>query len=295
MRPTHLACAAGALAAVAATPLVAASAPTPGVGLVLQSIAGARPQIAVLGPHGGRRTLASGPAALLQPALGGGLLAFCQRMASGRARIVVRGADGRQTPLTRARALNISPAVSADGAWVAYRDATAGRVYLVSSRGGPRRAVTPPGVADAAPAFSPDGTHLALARREPGDLVAAVVLLTLTPDPAGVGPPSATPERRLAEGGGGPSFSPDGTRVVYSRRGSLRVITLAGGPIRRLTPGLPNGFSARDSHPVFSGDGAFVYFARTTPLVPGLILRVPATGGPLQRVTTAALWPAGGA
>ncbi len=283
---------AGAMLAAGAPSLAAA--PVPGAGLVFGGTVAGRAVVQRLGSDGSVSTIAAARGAdVLQPAVGGGLLVWAQRARPGRARIVLRAPGRPARAVTRPFALLLSPSVSGDGSLIAYRDATAGQVTLVARPGGATSIVTPAGAVNATPALSRDGRWLALARRMPGEPAFTLTLLRLTPSSEGL-PPVARFDRALAEGAGSPSFSADGARIAFTRRGSVRVITLAGGPVRRLTPGLPNGFSARDSHPVFSPDGAYVYFARTSPRnAAGTILRVPATGGPLERITARGLWPAG--
>ncbi|MFN5202114.1 MAG: protein kinase domain-containing protein [Gemmatimonas sp.] len=82
------------------------------------------------------------------------------------------------------------------------------------------------------------------------------------------------------EGARAPFFSPDGKWVAFVARGKLRKVSVEGGPVTELTDGsiLPDNSGA-----VWTPAGD-ILFSRTndTKLVGAILLRVPATGGPIS-------------
>ena len=82
------------------------------------------------------------------------------------------------------------------------------------------------------------------------------------------------------EGARAPFFSPDGKWVAFVARGKLRKVSVDGGPVTELTDGsvLPDNSGA-----VWTPAGD-ILFSRTndTKLVGAILLRVPATGGPIS-------------
>ncbi|MEV0765440.1 LpqB family beta-propeller domain-containing protein [Nocardia sp. NPDC050435] len=70
--------------------------------------------------------------------------------------------------------------------------------------------------------------------------------------------------RELTEGGYGPSFSPDGSRIVFARGGALYVMNADGAEVRRLgeLPGPTGPNQPSSQSPVFSPDGSTIAFTR---------------------------------
>jgi WD40 repeat protein len=142
------------------------------------------------------------------------------------------------------------PAISPDGKLIAYSSEQNGNmdIYVrqLSGQQSVRRTEHP--APDWTPSFSPDGSKFAFwSDRDGGGLYITESL--------------AGPERRIAEGGRLPAFSPDGSTIVYlvasvTRTAKLFLVPAAGGVPRPFQPEfivLPKGVS--HSSPVWSADG----------------------------------------
>src|SRR3954452_21429852 len=113
-------------------------------------------------------------------------------------------------PITTGGAAKRDPVVSADGRFVAYsynRD-----IWVVGSDGTNPHAITSGQANDQSAAFSPNGRRIAFLRADVGDIFAMNLdgsgLVNLTNDPEGQ-------ETDVA-------WSPDGTRIAYTRTGCTR-------------------------------------------------------------------------
>jgi Tol biopolymer transport system component len=145
---------------------------------------------------------------------------------------------------------------SPDGEWVVYRDSTRGinvddEIFIARADGSERRNLTDHPANDWGPDWSPDGSTIVFS----SDRERAGYLTGWLANPDG------TALRRLEVEGWVeyPSFSPDGTMVVYeSSIGNdyeIMVAPVAGGPATRLTTS-PGG----DGWPVWSPDGRTIAF-----------------------------------
>jgi Tol biopolymer transport system component len=90
-----------------------------------------------------------------------------------------------------------------------------------------------------------------------------------------------------------PTASPDGRRLAFQAIGRVFVQELPSGPPRRLTPDNFGAADPRTGHaglqefsPTWSPDGRFIAFTTWDDTLGGHVWRVPATGGPPQRLTT---------
>jgi Tol biopolymer transport system component len=178
------------------------------------------------------------------------------------------------------------PVWAPDGARIAYAysppptprgpgDAGAGpvlpatEIWVVDAAGGGARALVPhsrPGVAYETPVWAPDGaaiygTYTELIVRE-GRVVDSVVGVVRVP----LG--GARPEPQLVvSGGGSPTISPDGTRLVYvaGRLSLAPALYLAEADGARPRPLLPPDLLTGVAAPRFSPDGRRIAFAAVVP------------------------------
>ena len=139
---------------------------------------------------------------------------------------------------------------------------------------------------DYGPQFSPDGQRIAFESWRSGTI--KEIWLS---DPDGSNPSQLThvadDRDNPSRGAGSPFWSPDGQQVVYARsedmeqggRSNLWTITLDGGSSRRLTDS-----DSWKGPPIWSSDGRFVYYRQDRPDGRDYE-RIPATGGPSERIT----------
>jgi len=144
---------------------------------------------------------------------------------------------------------------SPDGKWIVYRDSTRGineddEIFVAAADGSQRRNITNDPANDWGPDWSPDGSTIAFNSDRDGGRLAGYLV-----DPDG------SNLRRLdidvwVEY---PSFSPDGTRIVFEGHdGSdyeVYVADIATGTTRQLTDG-----PGDDGWPVWSPDGSTIAF-----------------------------------
>lgn len=185
------------------------------------------------------------------------------------------GSDDRNltgTPLVEDR----DPSWSADGRWIAFRRFGAGpdQLWFMKS-GGTALTVVPGSGSAGAPSWSPDGKKLVYECYAPFTVVRDICMRNL--DGSGFRLLTATPaldERH-------PSWSRDGTRIVFSREqaagGSfLAVLTLKGLSLDPLTAPVPGQY---EDFPDWSPDAKEVVFVRSAPGGYGAIYTMKASGG----------------
>jgi serine/threonine protein kinase len=175
-----------------------------------------------------------------------------------------------------------SPAISPDGKMIAYSSERDGNmdIYVRQLSGKQTVRLTTHPAPDWFPCFSPDGSKIAFwSERDGGGLY--------------ITEPLGGAERRIAEGGRLPAFSPDGSTILYlvasaiTRRAKLFLVPAAGGVSRPFQPEfvvLPKGPS--HSSPLWSVDGKTIFFDGMRPGDPdgpGWWL-APVAGGPAVRI-----------
>jgi Tol biopolymer transport system component len=144
-------------------------------------------------------------------------------------------------------------------------------IYVVNADGTGLRRLTWSRAGDAQPAWGagPFAGRIAFTRNRAG----REDVFTVHPDGSGL--------RRVTRGGGAePSWSPDGSRLVFTRNGRIHVVGADGRGLRRVTRGIASG-------PVWSPDGRRIAFIRnfTNPEV-ARIYTVGVDGRGLRMVTS---------
>jgi Tol biopolymer transport system component len=132
---------------------------------------------------------------------------------------------------------------------------------------------------DIQPQFSPDGTQLVFTSSRSGEGLEVWVAAA-----------DGSNAHRLTHGPGrmqaSPAWSPDGHRIAFDSRDedgrlSVWIMELNGGLPKRITNGLGN-----QSAPSWSRDGRWIYFQQDQGReTPADSWRIPASGGPLERMT----------
>ena len=203
------------------------------------------------------------------------------------------GPGGKRSPRLTATTVDAGPAiVSRDGrrlALIAYSFDV--NIWRVPAAGGaPATVLIASELPDSSPQYSPDGGRLAFCSMRSGS------------DGIWVSDSNGANETRLFDGKGMPvgaeTWSPDGRQLAFewhpTKNAEIHIMPAGGG---RSRPLVVDQFNNRV--PVWSHDGAFVYFAsnRTGTWA---IFQVPAAGGPLTQLTSngasfAALSPTGDA
>ena len=173
-----------------------------------------------------------------------------------------------------------TPAISPDGKMIAYSSERDGNmdIYVRQLSGKQTVRLTTHPAPDWFPSFSPDGSKIVFwSERDGGGLY--------------ITEPLGGAERRIAEGGRLPMFSPDGSTILYLvasaivRTAKLFLVPATGGVPRPFQPEfviLPKGPS--HSSPLWSADGKTIFFdGARDPDGPGWWL-APVAGGPAVRI-----------
>lgn len=168
--------------------------------------------------------------------------------------IAVVGINGG-TPTDLTSGANVDyPAFSPDGSKIAFsRKDGAGiwHLYLMDATGGTPQPLTSGTVEDRSPAWSPDGSSIAFYRwvSGPGSRIYKLNLSGGSPVPLTAGPVDDAP-----------SFSPDGSHIVYGEGDSKVHIMDSNGTNQRTL--VDAGVGYMSVAPVFSPDGTQVAFGR---------------------------------
>ncbi|HWR16461.1 MAG TPA: winged helix-turn-helix domain-containing protein [Terriglobales bacterium] len=186
--------------------------------------------------------------------------------------IVVQQIEGaqRELPVTDDGQQNIQAAWSPDGQVIAYHSRKRQGIWAIPSLGGPPRRITHFG---SHPSWSPDGKWIAFQSGPVNDLGADAPGV-FAPSVLWIVRPDGTDARQITtagnpEGGhGAPSWSPDGRRIVFVSlitHTTLFTVDVQSGEVKPVGKPAPIYFD-----PVYSADGASIFFGMMSPTGLGL-------------------------
>jgi eukaryotic-like serine/threonine-protein kinase len=194
------------------------------------------------------------------------------------------------TPLTADPGYEGEPTFSPDGQTIAYVSDRSGNfeIFLKQIAGGPDLNLTNNAADDVQPAFSPDGKQIAFVstRSSSSNLLYPGVDYSLLGGDIWVMPALGGSARRIAESGNFPSWSPDGSTIIYTRGTSwfqpkMRRVSAQGGEPQDI----PITFAAGEPpqpfwlYPSYSSDKRWIAFEAGT-----YIFVVNAEGGEAKRI-----------
>lgn len=199
--------------------------------------------------------------------------------AFGFGEVMVSRTDGsRQTRLTTDQAVYAVPAISPDGKSIAVASHLGGAwnaIYVLDRFGSNRAKLVGRNSFDGSPAWSPDGTRLAFRSELAGPYGNYGRIFVVNTD--GTGLHQLTPETPDYTYDDSPSWSPDGSRLLYSHSGALYVINVDGTS--------PTSLGVGGSDASWSPDGSRIAYAAYTGNVEHLYV-VDANGTNNQQLTT---------
>ncbi|MEO8071805.1 MAG: winged helix-turn-helix domain-containing protein [Acidobacteriota bacterium] len=165
--------------------------------------------------------------------------------------------------LTNDGGQNFQPAWSPDGQRIAYYSKLRGGIWIIPASGGEARQMTDFG---SHPAWSPDGKQIAFQSNSLNDL-GAYARNSLPPSTLwlvaadGGEPKQLTQIGNPAGGHGSPSFSPDGSRIVFEvddyNNATVWTISTGGDDAKKVTQAEKRG----DYEPVYAPDGKSIIYA----------------------------------
>ena len=187
------------------------------------------------------------------------------------------------------------PTFSPDGHTIAYVSDREGNfdIYLQQIDGGPAINLTKNSAADIQPAFSPDGREIAFVSNRSGtsDIFHSAPGLPVVGGDIWIMPALGGTARRIVEGGNFPSWTPDGSALLYVhgtfRNSRIARIPASGGEGRDLP--IEEQLVARYFFPRLSADGRWLLYQS------GSQIEVVAAAGGKPRVLAIGQYPAWGA
>jgi serine/threonine protein kinase/Tol biopolymer transport system component len=194
------------------------------------------------------------------------------------------------TPLTTDPGYDGEPTFSPDGQTFAYVSNRTGyfEMFRKQLSGGAEINLTQNAADDVQPAFSPDGTQIAFVstRASSSRLIYRNANFPLMGGDIWVMPALGGLARRIAEAGNFPSWSPDGSAIIYTSgpQGSQKMLSIpaSGGEAREIPLKFKSGYSAPNVfYPSYSSDGRWIVFEAQQGDV---IYVVSAAGGEPQRI-----------
>src|SRR5215472_3318932 len=207
----------------------------------------------------------------------GALAVFGSMVAAGlviRSRTTPAAAPGlanaKLIPITSDPGYEGEPTFSPDGETLAYVSDRTGNfeIFLKHVSGGPDINITNNPADDVQPAFSPDGSQIAFVSSRSGspELLYHAIGLPLMGGSIYVMAALGGDARRIVESGNFPSWSPDGSSVLYSTgpwfRQKVYSVSSSGGKPREITVRFRPGetIPSHILYPSFSADGAWILF-----------------------------------
>jgi eukaryotic-like serine/threonine-protein kinase len=212
--------------------------------------------------HGPARAIGIGIAAVLAAAAIVGYLL----LRGGESPSKLDWSEATSTPLTIDPGYEGEPTFSPDGQTIAYvadRDGNF-EIYLEQISGGPALNLTRNPAADIQPAFSPDGREIAFVSDRSGssEVIHAAPGLPLVGGDIWIMPALGGPARRILESGNCPSWTPDGSALLYVhgtfRNTRIARVPATGGESRDLS--IDESDIARYFYPSLSGDGRWLLY-----------------------------------
>jgi Tol biopolymer transport system component/DNA-binding winged helix-turn-helix (wHTH) protein len=194
-------------------------------------------------------------------------------------------ANAKLIPITSDPGYEGEPTFSPDGEILAYVSDRTGNfeIFLKHVSGGPEINITNDPADDVQPAFSPDGNQIAFVSSRAGspELLFHAVDLPLMGGGIYVMAALGGNARRIVESGNFPSWSPDGSGILYSTgpwfQQKIYEVSSSGGEPREITVHFKPGETIPSHllYPSFSTDGAWIVFEGN----PNTIYVVRAGGG----------------
>jgi len=204
-----------------------------------------------------------------------------QRRASVRES--VPAADVSITPFTAEPGYEGEPTISPDGQTIAYVSDRTGYfdIFLRQIGSSSDVALTHDQGDNIQPAFSPDGRQIAFVSSRSGG---SGVFYPGLDNPTMGGdiwmmPALGGAARRVVKDGNFPSWSPDGSKIVFVRfRRGIYEVAAGGGESREISPSP----GVQLYYPVYSSDGRWIFFEDSSSGIDA----VPAAGGSAQQIAT---------
>lgn len=181
----------------------------------------------------------------------GAKIAF-ERILSSKPDIFVMNANGSgQTNVTNSASYDTEPAWSPDGGHIAFAsDRVGGRlqIWTMKPDGSALTQLTNAASISSSPAYSPDGSYIAFETTRDGSREIYIMKT------------DGSAQTRLTFSGNnyGPSWSPDSSKIVWSRGDGLYVMNANGSSQTQLTHDV--GPLVLDVHPSWSPDGSMIVF-----------------------------------
>ena len=165
---------------------------------------------------------------------------------------IVRPDGSCRRRLTTGDAAYAAPAISPDGRRIAVARNTSAwnAIWLINADGSGLTSLVGHSDFDGSPAWSPDGRMIAFRSENPGPYGPFGRIYAVNLD--GTGLQQLSPDTPTYTYDDGPTWSPDGTRIAFSRSGALQVINADGSGLTALSLG--------GQYPAWSPDGTHIAY-----------------------------------